>query len=207
MILQYMFRSAVLLPLVGPAVATAAVLARGHRRRQVLPGLLPALLLLLPTFLLAQCLLSLASWCMQPLAEAGATPRYAPWYAELLLAPVCYLYLRVLTGQPRRPRLVWRRLLPGLGHIGLFAGVALLDLGYRHGVAAAQFGDLGPVACCARCWPRWRWFATCYCCSTASKRWPTTARTTGPAPRPVSRAGLARGAGCWSCCCWVSAWA
>ncbi|MGI4759622.1 MAG: helix-turn-helix domain-containing protein [Janthinobacterium lividum] len=146
MILQYMFRSAVLWPLLGPAVATAALLARGHWRRQVLPGLLPALLLLLPTFLLAQFLLSLASWCMLPLAEAGAAPLYAPWYAELLLAPVCYLYLRVLTGQPRRPRLAWQRLLPGLGHIGLFAGVALLDLGYRHGVAAAHFGDLGPAA-------------------------------------------------------------
>jgi AraC-like DNA-binding protein len=146
MIFQYMFRSAVLLPLIGPAVAVAWLLASGRRRRQVLPGLLPALLLLLPTFLLAQCLLSLASWCLLPLAEATAAPLYAPWYAELLLAPVCYLYLRVLTGQPGRPQLAWRQLLPGLGHIGLFAGVALLDLGYRHGVAAAHFGPPSPAA-------------------------------------------------------------
>lgn len=146
MILQYMFFSAVLLPLLGPAVAVAALLATGYRRRPGLPGLLPALLLLLPTFVLAQCLLSAASWCLLPIADAGAMPFYAPWYAELLLAPVCYLYLRVLTGQPRRPRLVWRHLLPGLGHIGLFAGVALLDLGYRHGVAARQFGPPSAAA-------------------------------------------------------------
>ena len=146
MLIQYMFRAALLGPLLGPAVATAALLARGRRRRQVLPGLLPALLLLLPTFVLAQCLLSAASWCLLPLAEADASPAYAPWYAELLLAPVCYLYLRVLTGQPGRLRLAWRRLLPGLGHIGLFAGVALLDLGYRHGVAAAQFGPPSAAA-------------------------------------------------------------
>ena len=144
MLFQYLFRSAVLLPLVGPAVATAVLLASGRRRR-VRARLLPALLLLLPTFVLAQCLLSAASWCLLPLAEAGAAPAYAPWYAELLLAPVCYLYLRVLTGRPGG-RLAWRQLLPGLGHIGLFAGVALLDLGYRHGVAAAHFGPPSPAA-------------------------------------------------------------
>jgi len=146
MLFFYMFRSAVLWPLLGPAVAVAAVLARRARRRRVLPGLLPALLLLLPTFLLAQGLLSVASWCLLPLAAAGASPLYAPWYAELLLAPVCYLYLRALAGQPRRPRLAWQKLLPGLGHVGLFAGVALLNLGYRHGVAARQFGPPGPAA-------------------------------------------------------------
>jgi AraC-like DNA-binding protein len=146
MILQYMFRSAVLLPLLGPAAAVAALLGTGYRRGRVLPGLLPALLLLVPTFLLAQCLLSLASWCMLPLAEAGAMPLYAPWYAELLLAPVCYIYLRVLTSMPLRPHMAWRQLLPGLGQIGLFAGVALLDLGYRHGVAAAHFGPPSSAA-------------------------------------------------------------
>jgi AraC-like DNA-binding protein len=144
MLFQYLFRSAVLLPLVGPAVATAVLLASGRRRR-VRARLLPALLLLLPTFVLAQCLLSAASWCLLPLAQAGAAPAYAPWYAELLLAPVCYLYLRVLTGRVGG-RLAWRQLLPGLGHIGLFAGVALLDLGYRHGVAAAHFGPPSPAA-------------------------------------------------------------
>jgi AraC-like DNA-binding protein len=146
MIIQYMFRSAVLTPLVGPAVAVAALFATGHRRRPLLPGLLPALLLLLPAFLVAQCLLSLASWCLLPIAAAGDAPLYAPWYAELLLAPVCYLYLRVLT---RRPRRLWRarhHLLPGLGHMGLFAGVALLDLGYRHGVAARPFGPPSAAA-------------------------------------------------------------
>jgi AraC-like DNA-binding protein len=146
MIFQYMFRSAVLLPLLGPAAAVVALLGTGYRRGRVLPGLLPALLLLVPTFLLAQSLLSVASWCLLPLAEAGAMPLYAPWYAELLLAPVCYVYLRVLTSLPLRPRVAWRQLLPGLGQIGLFAGVALLDLGYRHGVAAAHFGPPSPAA-------------------------------------------------------------
>lgn len=145
MLFFYMLRAAVLWPLLGPAVATAALLAGGQRRR-VLPGLLPALLLLLPTFLLAQCLLSAATWCLLPLAEAGSSPGYAPWYAELLLAPVCYLYLRVLTGPARRSRLAWRQLLAGLAHIGLFAGVALLDLGYRHGVAARHFGPPSAAA-------------------------------------------------------------
>ncbi|QKG57167.1 helix-turn-helix transcriptional regulator [Hymenobacter sp. BRD128] len=146
MILQYMFRAAVLLPLLGPVVAAGALLATGYRRGRVLPGLLPALLLLLPTFLLAQCLLSVASWCLLPLAEAGAAPLYAPWYAELLLAPVCYLYLRVLTRLPLRTRLGWRRLLPGLGQVGLFAGVAVLNLGYRHGVAARHLGPASAAA-------------------------------------------------------------
>lgn len=146
MIFQYMLRSAVLLPLLGPAAAVLALLGTGYRRGRVLPGLLPALLLLLPTFLLAQCLLTLASWCMLPLAEAGAMLLYVPWYAELLLAPVCYIYLRVLTSLPLRPRLAWQLLLPGLGQIGLFAGVALLDLGYRHGVAAAHFGPPSAAA-------------------------------------------------------------
>ncbi|NML65609.1 helix-turn-helix transcriptional regulator [Hymenobacter sp. RP-2-7] len=146
MLFTYMFRAAVLLPLLGPAVAVAVLLATSRRRRPLLPGLLLALLLLLPVFLLAQCLLSVASWCLTPLAEAAATPFYAPWYAELLLAPVCYLYLRVLTSPALRRARAWRRLLPGLGQVGLFAGVAVLDLGYRHGVAAARFGPPSAAA-------------------------------------------------------------
>ncbi|RZK59461.1 MAG: hypothetical protein EOO59_07700, partial [Hymenobacter sp.] len=83
MLFTYMFRAAVLLPLIGPAVAVGGLLATHPRRRRVGPGLLLALLLLLPTFLLAQCLLSVASWCLLPLAAASAAPLYAPWYAEL----------------------------------------------------------------------------------------------------------------------------
>ncbi|MGI4834695.1 MAG: helix-turn-helix domain-containing protein [Janthinobacterium lividum] len=146
MLFTYMFRAAVLLPLLGPAVAVAALLATGRQRRPPMPRLLLALLLLLPVFLLAQCLLSAASWCLLPLTQAAATPFYAPWYAELLLAPVCYVYLRVLTSPALRPPFAWRQLLPGLGQIGLFAGVAVLDLGYRHGVAATQFGPPSAAA-------------------------------------------------------------
>ena len=145
MLFTYMFRAAVLLPLIGPALALAGLLAT-RRRPRVGPGLLLALLLLLPTFLLAQCLLSVASWCLLPLAEATALPLYAPWYAELLLAPVCYVYLRVLTSRPLRTPRAWQLLLPGLGQVGLFAGVAVLGLGYRHGVAAAHFGPPSAAA-------------------------------------------------------------
>jgi len=145
-LLGYMFRAAVLWPLLGPAVAVAALLATSRRRARPMPGLLLALGLLLPLFLLAQCLLGVASWCLAPIAEATATPLYAPWYAELLLAPVCYIYLRVLTSRPLRAPRAWRHLLPGLGQIGLFAGVAVLDLGYRHGVAAMRFGPPSPAA-------------------------------------------------------------
>jgi AraC-like DNA-binding protein len=123
------FTSVFVLPLVGPAAATAVVLALGSRHR-VGPALL-ALLLLVPTFLLAQCLLSAVGWCLMPLSAASATPAYLPWYAELLLAPACYLYLVVLSSEPLRQPRAWRQLLPGLGQVGLFAGVAVLGLGYR----------------------------------------------------------------------------
>jgi AraC-like DNA-binding protein len=123
------FTSVFVLPLVGPAAATAVVLALGSRHR-VGPALL-ALLLLVPTFLLAQCLLSAVGWCLMPLSTASATPTYLPWYAELLLAPACYLYLVVLSSEPLRQPRAWRQLLPGLGQVGLFAGVAVLGLGYR----------------------------------------------------------------------------
>jgi AraC-like DNA-binding protein len=123
------FTSVFVLPLVGPAAATAVVLALGSRHR-VGPALL-ALLLLVPTFLLAQCLLSAVGWCLMPLSAASATPAYLPWYAELLLAPACYLYLVVLSSESLRQPRAWRQLLPGLGQVGLFAGVAVLGLGYR----------------------------------------------------------------------------
>jgi AraC-like DNA-binding protein len=70
-------------------------------------------------------------WCLMPLSAASATPAYLPWYAELLLAPACYLYLVVLSSEPLRQPRAWRQLLPGLGQVGLFAGVAVLGLGYR----------------------------------------------------------------------------
>jgi hypothetical protein len=137
----YPFISAVfLLPLLGPAVALALLLAAGAWRGRATVGLLLGLGLLLPTFLLAQCLLSAAGWCVSPVAVAGPAPLYLPWSAELLLAPVCGLYFWVLTNPRLRAPRAWRHLLPGLSQIGLFAGVAVLGLGYRHGALGARLG-------------------------------------------------------------------
>jgi AraC-like DNA-binding protein len=141
-LLEPIFTDVFVRPLVGPVVATAGVLVLGARRRA--GPVLGALLLLLPTFLLAQCLLNAVGWCLRPLANAPAVPTYLPWYAELLLTPVCYLYVLVVSHeQLQRPR-VWRHLLPGLGQIGLFAGVAVLGLGYRQILVPAA-GPLGPA--------------------------------------------------------------
>jgi AraC-like DNA-binding protein len=141
--LSPLFYSVFLLPLAGPGMAVALLLAASSGRRRLVPGLILALGLLLPTFLLAQCLLSAAGWCVRPIDPGHPGPLYVPWYAELLLAPVCYLYFRVLTSAPLRPGQGWRHLLPGLGQIGLFAGVAVLGLGYRHGLDAARYGAVG----------------------------------------------------------------
>lgn len=147
-----LFRSALFLPLLGPAGALALLLATNRQARRALPSLLVALGMLLPLFVLAQCLLSVASWCLLPVAVAPPVPVFAPWYAELLLVPVCYGYLRVLASQAAlRPR-AWRQLLPGLGQVGLFAGVAVLNLGYRHGVAASRFGPPSAAAELLRLW-------------------------------------------------------
>jgi len=147
-----LFRSALFLPLLGPAGALALLLATNRPAGRAISSLLVALGMLLPLFVLAQCLLSVASWCLLPIAGAPAAPLFAPWYAELLLVPICYVYLRVLASQAGlRPR-AWRQLLPGLGQVGLFAGVAVLNLGYRHGVAASRFGPPSAAAELLRLW-------------------------------------------------------
>ena len=138
-----LFSSVFLLPMAGPAAALVVLLGFGAGRRRAVPGLLLALGLLVPTFVLAQCLLSAAGWCVNPIAPAAPGPLYVPWPAELLLAPVCYLYFRVLANPALRRPGAWRHLLPGLGQVGLFAGVAVLGLGYRHGAVAVQFGQPG----------------------------------------------------------------
>ncbi|MDO7853620.1 helix-turn-helix domain-containing protein [Hymenobacter convexus] len=132
-------------PLLGPAVAVALLLAAGAWRGRATPGLLLGLGLLLPTFLLAQCLLSAAGWCVMPVAAAGPAPLYVPWYTELWLVPVCALYFWVLTNPRLRAPRAWRHLLPGLSQIGLFAGVAVLGLGYRHGAAGGISGSASPA--------------------------------------------------------------
>ena len=140
------FYSAVIQPLAAPGLALTLLLGAGWRHRPTGAGLPLALGLLLPIFLLAQALLSIADWCVQPLSAAGPVPPGLPWYTELLLAPVCYLYLRVLSGTELRPARAWRQLLPGLGQVGLFAGVAILGLGARQGLLAARFAAPGTAA-------------------------------------------------------------
>lgn len=129
-----------LLPLVGPGLALGLLLSTGWRRQRRSAGLGLALGLLLPLFLLAQGLLSIASWCAQPLASAGSAPYSLPWSGELLLAPVCYVYFRVLTNNQLRIPGAWRYLLPGLSQVALFAGVAILGLGNRPGTWAPLSG-------------------------------------------------------------------
>lgn len=129
MLTPSLFTSVFILPIVGPFAAILLLLAAGVRR-QFAPALL-ALLALVPAFVLAQGLLSTVGWCLLPLAVAPAAPAHLPWYAELLLAPVCYLYLRVLGQEALRQPGSWRYLLPGLGQIGLFAGITLLGFAYR----------------------------------------------------------------------------
>lgn len=129
MLTPSLFTSVFILPVIGPLVAVLLLLAAGVRR-QFAPALL-ALLALVPAFVLAQVLLSAVGWCLLPLTVAPAAPAYLPWYAELLLAPICYLYLQVLGQDALRQPGTWRYLLPGLGQVGLFAGITLLGLAYR----------------------------------------------------------------------------
>jgi AraC-like DNA-binding protein len=124
-----LFTSVFILPVVGPLAALLLLLVAGVRRRFA-PALL-ALLVLVPAFVLAQGLLSAVGWCLLPLAVAPAAPAHLPWYAELLLVPICYLYLQVLGQKALRQPGNWRYLLPGLGQVGLFAGITLLGFAYR----------------------------------------------------------------------------
>lgn len=137
--------SAFLAPLVGPGVALGVLLGTDWRRQPLSAPLALALGLLVPLFLLTQGFLSLASWCALPLAAAGPAPPALPWYSELLLAPTCYLYFRVLTTPQLRTPGAWRALLPGLGQVGLFASVAILGLGMRQGSLGAAFAPPGAV--------------------------------------------------------------
>lgn len=141
-----LFYTIFLQPLAAPSLALGLLLGAGWWRKRTTAGLSLALGLLLPLFLAAQALLSIAGWCVQPLAAAGPAPPQLPWYGELLLAPVCYLYFQVLTSAQLRAPRAWRHLLPGLGQVGLFAGVAILGLGARWGALVPAAGHPGAAA-------------------------------------------------------------
>jgi AraC-like DNA-binding protein len=139
------FNTVFLQPLIGPGLALGLLVLGGQARQRIM-GLALALALLLPSFIGAQGLLSIANWCSQPLATAGLAPDTLPWYCELLLAPVCYIYFRVLAQAQAAGPLAWRHLLPGLGQLGLFAGVAILGLGTQQGALAIRLSAPGAAA-------------------------------------------------------------
>lgn len=134
MLFQFGPRSSLLLPFVVPgAVATLWLLGRGVRRGST-PDALLALLLLLPTLIVSQWMLGYAGW-YDSHDGYSTVMFYVPWQLGLLMGPGYYLYFRSLTNQEFRlwPH-AWRHLLPGLAQVSLFAGVALLDLGWRRGL-------------------------------------------------------------------------
>ena len=150
MLFQFGLHSALLLPFVVPgAVATGWLLLRAARRGS-LPDALLALLLLLPTLTVSQWMLGYAGW-FDSHDGYSTIMFYVPWQLSLLLGPGYYLYFRSLTNQEfrLRPR-AWGHLLPGLAQVALFAGVALLDLGWRrrlhHAALPDFFGTKGAAA-------------------------------------------------------------
>jgi AraC-like DNA-binding protein len=141
MLFYFNARSALLLPFVVPGVvATLWLLSRAWRRGSA-PDALLALLVLLPTLTVSQWMLGYANW-FDSHDWHSTVMFYVPWQLGLLLGPGYYLYFRSLTNQEFRlgPR-AWRHLLPGLLQVGLFAGVALLDLGWRRGVRHEALTD------------------------------------------------------------------
>ncbi|MDO7886521.1 helix-turn-helix domain-containing protein [Hymenobacter cheonanensis] len=145
-------RSSLLLPFVLPgAVATLWLLGRAWRRGST-PDALLALLLLLPTLIVSQWMLGYAGW-FDSHDGYSTVMFYVPWQLSLLMGPGYYLYFRSLTNQEFRlgPR-AWGHLLPGLGQVALFAGVALLDLGWRRGLHHEALPDFYGTKGAAATW-------------------------------------------------------
>ena len=149
MLFYFSPRSALLLPFVVPgAVAAGWLLLRAGRR-----GSLPdALLALLPTLIVSQWMLGYAGW-FDSHDGYSTFMFYMPWQLSLLMGPGYYLYFRSLTNQEFRlgPR-AWRHLLPGLAQVALFAGVALLDLGWRRGLRHEALPDFFGTKGAAATW-------------------------------------------------------
>ncbi|AMR26990.1 hypothetical protein A0257_07640 [Hymenobacter psoromatis] len=141
-------RSSLLLLFVVPgAVATLWLLGRAARRGAA-PDALLALLILLPTLNVAHWMLGYAGW-YDSHDGYSTFMFYIPWQAGLALGPAYYLYFRSLTNQ----EFVWqkgRQLWLGLGQVALWAGAAVYDLLWYHGlrgrVLPAHFGTQGPVS-------------------------------------------------------------
>ena len=152
MLFYFNARSALLLPFVVPGVvATLWLLSRAGRRGSA-PDALLALLVGLPTLTVSQWMLGYADW-FDSHDWHSTVMFYVPWQLGLLLGPGYYLYFRSLTNQEFRlgPR-AWGHLLPGLLQAGLFAGVALLDLGWRRGVRHEALPDFFGTKGAAAVW-------------------------------------------------------
>jgi AraC-like DNA-binding protein len=133
MMFQFNAHSALLLPFVVPGTVLSLFLLIRGLRTGARPDVLLALLVAWPTLAVAQWMLGYANW-YDSHDWHSTIMFYVPWQVHLLLGPLWFLYFRALTNQEFRLRHGgWRHLLPGLGQIALFAGVALLDLGYRQG--------------------------------------------------------------------------
>lgn len=140
MLFAFGLRSSLLLPFVVPGVvATLWLLGRAGRRGTPADALL-ALLILLPTLSVTQWMLGFAGWFDSH--DAHSTFMfYVPWHAGMLLGPAYYLYFHSLTNQEFRWRPYLKHLLPGLLEVSLFAGAALYDLVWQHGLRGQPLPD------------------------------------------------------------------
>jgi AraC-like DNA-binding protein len=150
MVFEFNARSALLLPFVVPGTVLTGFLLLRAARTGSRPDLLLALLVAWPTLAVSQWLLGYANWYDSH--DAHSTLMfYVPWQVHLALGPLWFLYFRALTNQEFKLRSgAWRHLLPGLLEISLFAGAALLDLGWRWGLRGEalpdHFGTKGAAA-------------------------------------------------------------
>ena len=152
MLFQFNAHSALLLPFVVPGAALTLFLLLRAARTGSRPDLLLALLIAWPMLAVSQWLLGYANW-YDSHDWHSTVMFYVPWQLHLLLGPLWFLYFKSLTNREFRLRDgAWRHLLPGLLEIGLFAGVALLDLGWRRGLRGEVLPDFFGTKGAAATW-------------------------------------------------------
>ena len=150
MLFQFGPRSALLLPFVVPGAVAALWLLVRAARRGTWPDAWLALLIVVPTFSIAQWMLGFAGWYDSHDGYSTAM-FYVPWQLNLLLGPAYYFYFRSLASQEFRPGLrIWGHLGPGILRVALFGVALAYDLGWWRGLRGQalpyHFGTKGPVA-------------------------------------------------------------
>ena len=149
MLFEFGARSALLLPFVVPgAVLAGHLLVRAARHGALSDGLL-GVLLLLNVLPVTQWMLGYAGWYDSH--DGHSTFMfYMPWQPWVAWGPVFYLYFRSLTNQEFSLRRHWGHLAPGLLYVGLYAGAAVVDLGWsrawRGQALPLHFGTKGAAA-------------------------------------------------------------